>query len=386
MEIEIKSQSDDEIVFIVRDAEVPFINAIRRCAMVNVPKIAIEDVNIVRNDSAMFNEVLAHRLGLTPLVSNIEAIEGLPLPEDDGWEYNEETDSWADNLKKGVIFKLNEVGPKVVYSKDLISSDETIKPVYDTIPLVKLKDGEVLDIEAVAKVGYGKEHAKWMPTTVCAYKQYPEITFDEDKEVDYDCALACPRGVLKSDRRSKHIKILDIENCTMCKSCVRASSNGYINVGYRENDFIFRIETDGSMPPKEVLLKACDKLGEKAEKFKKIIKTNPNLIELINKLNKQSKSEDAAIWKDVADKLSRSNRRTAEVNLSDIARYAEAGETVLVPGKVLSNGDLTEKVDVVALKFSAKAQEKIESAGGECISIDEIIESNPKGSNIRIME
>lgn len=267
MEIQIKSQSDDEIVFIVRDAEVPFINAIRRCAMVNVPKIAIEDVNIVRNDSAMFNEVLAHRLGLTPLVSNIEAIEGLPLPEDDGWEYNEETDSWADNLKKGVIFKLNEVGPKVVYSKDLISSDETIKPVYDTIPLVKLKDGEVLDIEAVAKVGYGKEHAKWMPTTVCAYKQYPEITFDEDKEVDYDCALACPRGVLKSDRRSKHIKILDIENCTMCKSCVRASANGYINVGYRENDFIFRIETDGSMPPKEVLLKACDVLGEKADKF-----------------------------------------------------------------------------------------------------------------------
>ena len=51
---------------------------------------------------------------------------------------------------------------------------------------------------------------------------------------------------------------------------------------------------------------------------KKIIKTNPNLIELINKLNKQSKSEDAAIWKDVANRLSRSNRRTAEVNLSDI--------------------------------------------------------------------
>ena len=119
---------------------------------------------------------------------------------------------------------------------------------------------------------------------------------------------------------------------------------------------------------------------------KKVIKTNPNLIELINKLNKKSKSEDAAIWKDVAQRLERSNRRTAEVNLSDIARHAEAGETILVPGKVLSNGDLTEKVDVVALKFSAKAQEKIESAGGECIAIDEIIETNPKGSNIRIME
>ncbi|MBR2665491.1 uL15 family ribosomal protein, partial [Methanobrevibacter sp.] len=50
------------------------------------------------------------------------------------------------------------------------------------------------------------------------------------------------------------------------------------------------------------------------------------------------------------------------------------------------NGDLTEKVDVVALKFSAKAEEKIANAGGECISIEEIMESNPKGSNIRIME
>ena len=265
MEIEVRSQSDDEIIFVVRDAEVPFVNAIRRCAMVNVPKIAIEDVNIIRNDSAMFNEVLAHRLGLTPLVSDLDAVEGLPLPEDAEW----------DDFNSGILFSLHEVGPKVVYSKDLISSDSKIKPVYDTIPLVKLKEDEEIVIEASAKVGYGKEHAKWMPTTVCAYKQYPEITFNEDEEVDYDCALACPRGVLKSDRRSKKIKIVDIEdsplkgveNCTMCKSCVRASANGYINVGYRENDFIFRIETDGAMPPKEVLLKACDVLGEKAEKF-----------------------------------------------------------------------------------------------------------------------
>ena len=119
---------------------------------------------------------------------------------------------------------------------------------------------------------------------------------------------------------------------------------------------------------------------------KKIIKTNPNLIELINKLYEKSRSEDAAIWKDVAQRLERSNRRTAEVNLSDIDRHAEDGETILVPGKVLSNGDLDKKVDVVAFKFSAKAQEKIENAGGECISIEEIMESNPKGSNIRIME
>ena len=140
MEIEVKSQSDDEIVFIVRDAEVPFVNAIRRCAMVNVPKIAIEDVNIIRNDSAMFNEVLAHRLGLTPLVSDLDALEGLSLPEDDDW----------DVYDNGIMFSLNEVGPKVVYSKDLISSDSKIKPVYDTIPIVKLKEDEELILYATA--------------------------------------------------------------------------------------------------------------------------------------------------------------------------------------------------------------------------------------------
>ncbi len=119
---------------------------------------------------------------------------------------------------------------------------------------------------------------------------------------------------------------------------------------------------------------------------KKLTKTNPNLIELIRKLNKKSKSENAAIWKDVARRLSRANRRTAEVNLSDIARTANADDTVLIPGKVLSNGSLDKSINVVAFKFSARAQEKIENAGGECISIDEIMETNPKGSNIIIME
>jgi len=249
MEIEVKSKDENEIVFIVRDAEVPFINAIRRIAMMEVPKIAVEDVNIVKNDSAMFDEVLAHRLGLTPLISNAEAMGGMG-PDDT------------------VSLTLNKTGPGVVYSEDLVSTDSIIKPVYDTIPLVKLKADETVELEAVAKIGLGKEHAKWMPTTVCAYKQYPKITFNENaQEVSYELENVCPRNILKSDRRSKKLKILDIENCSMCKSCMRADENDYIDIGHEENVFIFTIETDGSMLPEEVLLKACDVLSDKAEKF-----------------------------------------------------------------------------------------------------------------------
>lgn len=119
---------------------------------------------------------------------------------------------------------------------------------------------------------------------------------------------------------------------------------------------------------------------------KKVIKTNPNLFKLIRTLKIISNQEDVAIWKDVASKLEGSNRSTAEVNVSSINRYANENEVVLVPGKVLSNGNLDKKVTVAALNFSSKAQEKIENAGGECLTISEILEQNPKGSNIRIMQ
>ena len=267
MKIDVKEQDENSMTFIVRDAEVPFVNAIRRIAMMKVPKLAIDDVFIVKNDSAMFDEVLAHRLGLTPLVSDAEAIEGLVLPED--CDCDSEAGEYCPRCS--VSFSLRETGPKTVYSKDLKScGDSKIKPVYDTIPLLKLKEDQDVDLEAVAKLGIGKDHAKWVPTTVCAYKQYPEITFNDGEDVIYAVADTCPRGVLAADKEEERIDVIDIENCSLCKTCVRtakAYDSKFINVGYRENDFIFKIETDGSMPPKEVLLKACEVLDSKADEF-----------------------------------------------------------------------------------------------------------------------
>jgi len=119
---------------------------------------------------------------------------------------------------------------------------------------------------------------------------------------------------------------------------------------------------------------------------KKLTKTNPNLVNLIINLKRQSRKEDVAIWKDIAKRIQRSTRRKAEVNLSKINRFSTEDETVLIPGKVLASGILKHRVNVVALNFSKEAQKKIINSGGECIYIDEILEKNPKGSNIRILE
>jgi large subunit ribosomal protein L18e len=118
----------------------------------------------------------------------------------------------------------------------------------------------------------------------------------------------------------------------------------------------------------------------------KLTKTNPKLVELIGTLKEKSYQEDVAIWKDVAKRLERSNRRKAEVNISQINRHSSPDETVLVPGKILGSGELNHKVNVVALNFSKKAEEKIAAAGGECLDISEILDKNPKGNKIRIIE
>ena len=115
-------------------------------------------------------------------------------------------------------------------------------------------------------------------------------------------------------------------------------------------------------------------------------KTNPAITRLIMSLKEKSYQEEAAIWKDLARKLEKPTRRHAEVNLSLINRNSSADEQLLVPGKVLGSGSLDHKVRVAALNFSKTAQDKIINAGGECLEISELVEKNPKGSGVRIIE
>lgn len=119
---------------------------------------------------------------------------------------------------------------------------------------------------------------------------------------------------------------------------------------------------------------------------RKIMKTNPNLVSLAHDLRLKSYEEDVGIWKTVASKLERPTRSQAEVSLAKINRFADEDETVVIPGKVLANGIIDHKVKVAAFKFSNTARAEIEKVGGECISIRDLIEINPKGSNVKILQ
>jgi len=118
---------------------------------------------------------------------------------------------------------------------------------------------------------------------------------------------------------------------------------------------------------------------------KKVRKTNPMLISLIQELKKKSFENDTLIWKDIASRLEKPSRNWPEVNLNRIDKYIKENEIALIPGNVLSSGNLTKKISIAAWSFSKKSLEKIKEAGGKPMSINDLMNSNPKGENIRIL-
>ena len=111
--------------------------------------------------------------------------------------------------------------------------------------------------------------------------------------------------------------------------------------------------------------------------------TNPQLQSLIEELSTVILKNK--FWARVSDELSASTRSRRVVNIYKINMYAQDGETIIVPGKVLSVGDLNKKVEVAALTFSEEAKQKILAAKGKTLSISELFHKNPEGKKVRIL-
>ena len=114
-------------------------------------------------------------------------------------------------------------------------------------------------------------------------------------------------------------------------------------------------------------------------------KSNPNLVRLIEALRKASHENAAPIWRDIADGLEKPSSRWAEVNLGELERLVEEGETVVIPGKLLGGGNITKAVTVASYRCSGEAKRKLEGAGGRAITLLDLIGSNPTGAEVRLM-
>jgi large subunit ribosomal protein L18e len=113
--------------------------------------------------------------------------------------------------------------------------------------------------------------------------------------------------------------------------------------------------------------------------------TNPELIQLIQVLKKESREKQVPVWLDLADYLSKTRSQRVTVNLSTINRNTKAADTVVVPGKILGSGNLDHSVTIASFGISEQAKEKLDLAKAKYISLSELLKKNPQGANVKII-
>jgi DNA-directed RNA polymerase subunit D len=260
MKLGVIESSGVELTFELSETTPALANSLRRAILQEIPIMAVDEVEIKRNDSAMYDEVIAHRLAMVPLKT---PARGYVLPEDCKCEEGR-------CPKCSVELTLKAEGPTMVMSGDLKSADEEVKPVSGSVPVIKLLEGQRLELTAIARLGLGKEHAKWQPAVV-GYKYAPIVEIEEKKcNACGDCVKACPRDVLGVENEKLVIK--NLLACTLCKSCVEVCREKAIEVSGDPTKFVFKVESSGSMPPDQLVLKALDSLINKFEEFSKLVK------------------------------------------------------------------------------------------------------------------
>jgi large subunit ribosomal protein L18e len=103
-------------------------------------------------------------------------------------------------------------------------------------------------------------------------------------------------------------------------------------------------------------------------------------------LERLGRKQKIGIWRDAAAYLGASRLNETFVNLTRLARADSGDSPLFVPGKVLGTGPLEKKLVVGAFSYSAAAKKKIETAGGEALTIDEFVKRFPDGSGVRLVK
>jgi large subunit ribosomal protein L18e len=115
-----------------------------------------------------------------------------------------------------------------------------------------------------------------------------------------------------------------------------------------------------------------------------IRKENAELAHVLIALRKAGKAHEAPLWFAVAEKLARPRRKANPVNVGHLERLAVAKETLVIPGKLLAHGTLSKPLTVAAYHYSDDARVKIHQAGGQALSISELLKARPDGAGVRL--
>lgn len=229
-------ENENKIVF-KAEIEENLANAIRR-SVYGVPVSAVDEVEISKNDSALYDETIAHRIGLIPL---------------------------KQSSKKEGKLKLKSKKEGFVYSGEM---EGDVKIVYDKIPITLLGKGQEVELTAKTKQGTASEHSKFLPG-LFFYRTVLEIALDKD------VAEKVKQIVPEVEVSVKGNKAIIIDNkekqiADVCEGlCEKEGKDIEVKPG---KELIISIESFGQMNVKDIFTKSVEVLKKELEDFAKKIK------------------------------------------------------------------------------------------------------------------
>jgi len=224
-----------ELLVLRMNADESLGNAIRR-SVAEVPTLAIDELEIFKNDSPLYDEMLALRIGLVPLKTE----KGM-------------------TKKTKIDLKLTKTGPCTVYSGDL---DGNAEVVFDKIPIVFLGEGQKLELSATAILGKGLEHAKFIPG-LCYYRHLLEVKSSSEAD---NIIQSSKFSLIKPEKKgSKWL-------CDLNEAEVERIEKFDKDAVSPSDEMLLIIESYGNMDAKDILAKAIDALSDNLDEFAKAIK------------------------------------------------------------------------------------------------------------------
>lgn len=252
MQLTILQEKKEKVSFLLKDTTPAIANALRRIILDEVPTLAIEHVEFRKNSSILYDEIIAHRLGLVPLKTDLEMYVPQASCSCNG----------EGCAKCQVVGTLKAKGPCIVYASELKFKDPAIKAAFPNMAIAKLLKNQEVECEVTAVLGKGKDHAKWAPAHVF-YRYAPQLAIGNVSNPEH-IAVSCPTSVF--DVKNKKLTVKNQNACVLCGACVELSA-GEVKLNESDKEFVFFLESFGQLSPIEIIHKAFDLMEQQLDTF-----------------------------------------------------------------------------------------------------------------------
>lgn len=258
MEIKKIKSEKEKMIFEISGINEVEANTLRRIIIAEIPIMAIEEVDIAKNDSSLYDEILAHRMGLVPLTTDPSSYNLIERCSCKG----------KGCTKCQTTLKLAAKGPKTVYAEELTAKDPKVKAVYDKMPIVILTEEQEIKLVATARMGKGKTHMKFSPAIVM-YKHKPILKINNDSKMIEKYKNLIPAKALKDGKLNEDLII----NNNLYGPLESIDPN-LVKVSYAKDTFLFTIESFGQLDIKDMLKEAMKEFNYKLDDFSKTLKAS----------------------------------------------------------------------------------------------------------------